>query len=398
MRLRFGSRTWDTERIEPRDWILIIGLCLAPMTGLRIWKIGPAEVLCLLWGIKYLSAGRLSKSGITIFFLSFILALSIGSLVGYYIAPNELRLTDLLTWIYLGLISISIYEGLRTKTLSYNEKLFYLFAKTATIWYLFLYIFSRTISRSFLGAPLWYSSARFSGGGTNPHQIAVLLCGLTFVYLRKIIKKEKVGANSLYLIICLFLMIQTASSTGVMAVALGIAIAMYFLVSDLFPGHRTAALVVLTLIIILILVVGATSFMSLFIRWIEKDPNGLGRFHIFSSFNRTFSKSPLFGLGPGIHGLDGYIEFHNTYIEILAASGLVGGLLFLVYSVRLFKTVLRADWKLVPIVVSMYAYGLAGFAMRRLVYWGLIAFVTVISEQLLFTNNHLDLYSERRNK
>ena len=382
MRIRIGTRLWNTKYIESRDWILIIGLSLAPMTGLRIWKIGPSEVLCLLWGLKYLLSGRMSKAGITFFFLAFIWALSLGSLVGYYVAPNELRLTDLLTWVYLGLIAISIYEGLRTKQLSYNEKLLYLFAKTACIWYLFLYVFSRTISQSFLGAPLWYSSARFSGGGTNPHQIAVLLCGLIFVFIRKLIQKDKVLVNIGFLIVSLFLMLQTASSTGVMAVAIGIVIAMYFFVADLFPGHRAVALSLLSLVIIFILLIGIANFMSLFFAWIEKDPNGLGRLYIFSSFSSTFSKSPIFGLGPGIHGLNGYIEFHNTYIEILAASGIVGGLIFLAYSFGLFKTVLFVDWKLFPIIVSVYAYGFAGFAMRRLVYWGLIAFVTVIAEQM----------------
>ena len=49
MRIRIGTRLWNTKYIESRDWILLIGLSLAPMTGLRIWKIGPSEVLCLLW-------------------------------------------------------------------------------------------------------------------------------------------------------------------------------------------------------------------------------------------------------------------------------------------------------------------------------------------------------------
>ena len=36
------------------DYFLIIGIVLAPMTGLRIWKIGPGEVLCLFWSIPVL--------------------------------------------------------------------------------------------------------------------------------------------------------------------------------------------------------------------------------------------------------------------------------------------------------------------------------------------------------
>jgi hypothetical protein len=32
--------------IEKWDWLLIIGLVFAPMTSLRIGKVGPGEVLC----------------------------------------------------------------------------------------------------------------------------------------------------------------------------------------------------------------------------------------------------------------------------------------------------------------------------------------------------------------
>ena len=37
------------NKIRTWDWLLILGLTIAPMTGLRIWKIGPAEVLTFIW-------------------------------------------------------------------------------------------------------------------------------------------------------------------------------------------------------------------------------------------------------------------------------------------------------------------------------------------------------------
>ncbi|NLB75739.1 MAG: hypothetical protein GX799_04640 [Crenarchaeota archaeon] len=137
----------------------------------------------------------------------------------------------------------------------------------------------------------------------------------------------------------------------------------------------------MTLILLLVAVIGFSTFLDLFIRWVEKDTNGLGRLGIFASFPSTFIKSPIVGLGPGVHGRNGLIEFHNTYLEVLAATGLFGGIVFLVFSIRIFKKTIVADWKLFIIAVSMYAYGLAGFAMRRLVFWGVIAFVVAIAEQ-----------------
>jgi O-antigen ligase len=381
MRITVGTKTWESAKIEWTDWLLIIGLTLAPMTGLRIWKVGPGEVLCLLWGIRYLFKAKNLKSNLSIFFALFIIAMAAGSIIGFIVAPKELRTVDLLTWVYLGVIAISLYEGLKTKLLHYLEMLFFTFAEFATVWNLFLFLYSRFIGSTFLGAPLWYNNVRFSGGGTNPHQIAVLLCGLVFIFLRSLLKKEKMIRSIVLLIVCVYLMLETASSTGVLSIALGIAVSAYFLVADLFPKNKVGAIVILSLILLLISLVFWSFFYGQFMEWVMEDKNGLGRIEIFSSFGTAFIKSPLFGLGPGVHGVGGTIEFHNTYLEIIAASGVIGGIAFIVYSIGLFRDVLKADWKLFPILVAMYAYGLAGFAMRRLVYWGIVVFVTVIAEK-----------------
>ena len=107
-------------------------------------------------------------------------------------------------------------------------------------------------------------------------------------------------------------------------------------------------------------------------RWLEDDSNGVGRLEIFSSFGESFMRSPLFGLGPGTHANGGSIEFHNTYLEVLVATGVVGFVFFVVYTVRCIKKMWKADWTTIPIIVSLYAYSLAGFAMRRLAYWGVL--------------------------
>ena len=386
MRIKAGSKTCRLISLEYWDLLLVAGLCLAPMTGLRIWKIGPGEILCMLWAIKHLFTHIIRVSDTLIFFSLFIMEMAIGSLIGYVIAPNELRVTDLLTWVYLGIISVLTYEGLSSNSVKYNESLLYTLARVAVIWNFFLFLYSETVSKRIFGAPLWYANARFSGGGTNPHQIAVLLCGICFVFLRKIVNKERIIINFCYFAISIYLMLQTASSTGVLSIVLGIGITICFLVIDLFPYNRAAAFIILAVFFLILLLLWGSLFYDSFLIWVANDPNGLGRLNIFSSFPITFKKSPLFGLGPGVHGLDGRIEYHNTYIEILAATGLIGGLVFTIYSMRLMKRVISIDWSLFPIIISMYAYGFAGFSMRRLVYWGIVSFVTVISEQLIITN------------
>lgn len=389
MKVVLGSKTWTNRNIEIGDWLLIAGLCLAPMTGLRVWKVGPGEVLCLLWGIRYLLKAKSLKSSLSTFFVLFVSAMLIGSVIGYIVAPEELRSVDLLTWVYLGIIAVSLYEGIKSKPPLYVETLFYTFAQVAALWNLFLFLYSRFVSNVFFGSPLWYHGVRFSGGSTNPHQIAVLLCGLTFVFLRSILKKERVIRSVVLLTVSVYLMLMTASSTGILSIALGMAVAAYFFTADLFPRRKFGAMLVLTVIILLVILVFARFFYRQFMDWVAEDRNGLGRISIFSSFGEAFAKSPIFGLGPGTHGIGGTIEFHNTYLEILAASGIIGGIILIVYSINLFKSTLTTDWKLFPILVSMYAYGLAGFAMRRIVFWGLVSFVTVIAEQKSQASYHI---------
>lgn len=388
MRLICGDKTYDIEGIKARDWLLIIGLCMAPMTGLRIWKVGPGEILCLLWGIRYL-INRFFKSNIlTKFFILFLLSLGIGSVVGFIVAPKELRILELLTWIYLGIIAISVSLGLSTNSLAYNERLLKGFSYVSTIWYLLLYFYGIYVDRYILGAPIWYGY-RFSAGATNPHQIAVLLCGLIFIFVRRVLLKDKIVVSIFCISVCLYLMIQTGSSTGILAVAVSFLFCIYLFVIESFPRYKYVVLAVISFLLICLLIVCFSRFWDIFIDWVAQDRNGLGRLDIFASFPEAFSKSPIFGLGPGVHGRNGLIEFHNTYLEILVASGIVGGCVFVVFTVRLLKRIIHSDWRLFPVVMAMYAYGLAGFAMRRLVFWGIISFVIVLSEQKIVEKNKL---------
>ena len=370
-------------KIKKWDWLLIIGLCLAPMTGFRIWKVGPAELLCLIWGIKFLTKNTVVFGDVLKFFICFLIALFIGLLVGINVTPNELSQYGILVWLYLGIVSVLFYEGLRFNSFEYNEKMFFLIAQASILWYMFLYVYSLFVSRTFFSAPLWYSSLRFSGGGTNPHQVAVLLCGVLFVFIWKLLKQEEIIKCLLYGVFALFLLLQTKSSTGVLAIALGFGVFLYFKLADWFPHNKTAARILLVITVLIIGVIGYSYFYYWFMLWVADDPNGMGRLSIYSTIPITFIKSPVFGLGPGVHARDGIIEFHNTYLEILAATGLVGTFIFIFFTFRLFRKVIFADWRLFPIITTLYAYGFAGFAMRRLIYWGITVFVLVLAEQII---------------
>lgn len=116
--------------------------------------------------------------------------------------------------------------------------------------------------------------------------------------------------------------------------------------------------------------------------WIASDANGLGRLTLFSSFSEAFKTSPIFGIGIGIHATtasDRAMEFHNTYLEVMISGGIAAMLVMVVFTVRMIRNCLK-DPFFIPMVVALYAYGLGGYAMRRLPYWGMVTFAFVIAE------------------
>lgn len=381
-----SRRTQANVHIKKWDRLLITGLCLAAMTDLRIWKVGPAELFCLIWGLKFFPRRVYRFNTISIFFAGFMGAMLVGSLIGYAVAPSELSVSDLVTWLYLAFIALAFYEGLKDNNVEYNEHLFSCFCFAAASWYLFLYLYSILFNKTFLGARLWYSNIRFSGGGKNPHQVAVVMCGITFGFIRNIIKRRAVYRNLLGAITAIFLELQTRSSTGFLSILISFLALMMIITFYRYESTTTKFSIMSVELIagIIILIIVYPAIYKRFYNWLASDSNGLGRLELFRQIGATFKKSPLFGLGPGVHALWGIHpkEFHNTYLEILAASGLAGSFCFISMTVKVIKKLL-VDATLLPIMISIYAYGLAGFAMRRIAYWGIVVFIFLIADGIL---------------
>lgn len=372
-------------KIDLWDWLLVLGLALAPMTSLRIWKIGPGEVLCALWTIRYLNFKKIVFSDVFKFFTFFIICVSAGTLIGVYKEPQETNPTGILTWVYLGYIACMIYSGLRKRDSEYIEHLFFIGAVVATCWHLLLYLYSITISRSFFGIGLWYGGVRYAGGATNPHQVALLMCGLTVYFLRNVFTKKHVLFSLIMSACCFTVQMATQSSTGLASVVAACLTFMYVFTARLGTSKKLRAgiIIVETLLIILAVIVFFNPLFDFVYNWIASDKNGLGRFAIFSHIGEVFAESPVFGLGTGAHSetLSGnQLEFHNTYLEVLAAGGIAALLALIWFTFRICKKA-SADAYFYPLIVQLYTFGLAGFGMRRLPYWWLLTFAILTVEK-----------------
>lgn len=374
------------QRIKIRqwDWLLVIGAMLAPMTGLRIAKVGPAELLCFAWAIRYINFKKFKFDDFRTFFVPYLLGMLIGTVICLIVAPAELTKSGWATWVYLAFIACTVYKRIQSNTVDYNEFVFDKICVLSACWYGFLYIYSRTVSRRFLGAPLWYS-IRYSGGGTNPHQVAVLLCVIAFWFARQLFKGNKPIKNALLFILAVFLETKSKSSTGLASIFLGV-FSIVVILTILHVNNKKVRNIIISVEVsfgLLIAIIFHNIIYDMVYEWVASDSNGLGRFYIWSSFKQMFVKSPIFGLGPGLHAISysGMKEFHNSYLEIYAAAGIIGFTTLVVFTGKMIKKIIKGDILLLPIMVCVYVYSMAGFAFRRLAFWIPMAFIATIAKQ-----------------
>ncbi len=381
--------------IEPWDWVLIIGLTLSPMNYLRIWKVGPGELLCMLWGLKHLEAllNRSMNNILSRFWITFLPVISLGAAYGQFFYPSETNLSGLMTWVYFAVISMSVYAGIRGKTPEQIRALLYAIGVTVSCWYMFLYLYSITVNRYFFGIRLWYGGVRFAGGGKNPHLMATLLavvlsCNVIVLFQNDVSRKKKL-ISALCVVFCLFTTRASRSSTSIVSIVLT---AMAFIVYQLlvrFRDRRERWIAFSLLLIVVTLVVGLfwTQIYEGVVSWISEDANGMGRIAIFKSIVYTMKKNWIFGLGPGIHGGNGTIEYHNMYLEVLAMGGVLGFGIFTAFMARLL-TALRVRPVLYFLLLPLLTYGIAGFSMRRLCFWVIVPILIAYAETLRASNQN----------
>lgn len=370
------------KQIKIWDWLLIFGTLMAPMTSLRFGgRIGPAELMMFVWALRVTDFRTVRISFVEKFFIAFLLALFCGSMCGLLIAPKELSRQGWITWPYMAFISHALFSYLKRNDREYNACLFNLICILVTITQFGLYEYAVNGAKKFMGAQLWFAH-RYSGGGKNPHQVAILFCGITFWHAYKVLKEKKL----IYIVLVylsVFLMTKTYSSTGDAALVLGfVSIFVTWIIGLEHSKPKKLMFIMLGFVVLLCL---GFLFRERLIKelndWINGDSNGRGRLLIWSSITDLLKKSPVWGLGAGTHGHSGKIEFHNSYLEIIAATGLVGLSTFVIFSYKLFEKILKAEPMLISIVISMYGYSTGGFAFRRIVYWILTIFALVIAVQ-----------------
>lgn len=380
-------RTAGTRcRIRFWDWILIVGLVLSPMNEFRIGKVGPGEALVLLWCIRYFWQMLTYKKNVVFsrFWLTFLPVISLGTAFCVMFYPNEGTPSGLFTYGFFAVVSLCIVVGLNTRPSAEIKRILYMMGIMACFWNMFLYYYSKHIDYYFFDATLWYRGVRFSGGANNPHQVATLLGSALFINIIHLVDRDCSLTDKILPLLAvgmgLFVAMQTRSSTLTATIfATSILYFYYLLLKNLSSkSQKWAATSVLVILVSVLIGLFREKLFDYVFDFVESDANGLGRFEIFASISDSLRKNWLFGLGPGIHGLDGTIEYHNAYLEILAMGGIIGLGVFIFFSSRLFP-LLMTDPAILFAVIPLYAYGMGGFSMRRLSFWVVVSVTAAYS-------------------
>ena len=388
MQSQLLTKTEQNDSLGFWDWVLVVGITFSPMNELRIWKVGPGELLLLIWSLRYIKdIFSISTTNVLgRFWILFLPIIAAGAIFCRLFYPDESDVAGLLTYAYFAFVSIGIYSGARKMSAAHIRKLLKIIGIVVSCWFMFLYLYSRR-HLTFLGASLWYRRVRYSGGANNPHQIAVTISSVVFINIiqvfdRKVPLLEKIPFG-VCAVFCFIMAKATKSSTLVVAVVIALGLFIYYLIVRTLQTKRQRWVAFSVIVIIAALAVGIFRdyLYEMIYEWIADDPNGLERIDIFSSITITLRKNFLFGLGPGNHALDGYMEYHNSYLELLAMGGILGLTVFVFYSVNFFRGLLK-DPAYIFVIAPVYFYGLAGFSMRRMIFWVMSAILVAYAERL----------------
>ncbi len=124
--------------------------------------------------------------------------------------------------------------------------------------------------------------------------------------------------------------------------------------------------------LLIVIIIGYNVVFDYFIKFIESDPNGVGRFILWEKGIKKGMENPIFGLGPGAHLYDPYMnlfmEAHNTYIDITLRAGILGLILYLTILYKSIKNT-KTNVYATSIILFFCLYGMAGFSIRRITLW-----------------------------
>lgn len=407
------SETNTKQSLTFWDILFIVGILLAPMTALRLFKFGPGEILLIIWMISVYSGNNPSKeyssytlpiSNIGRYQITNLGMMVIGFLVNTIIYSAEKNmnqvLTDYISHIFMFLFSACMILYFKDRDVESIHCIIDRIVTIGAVAYAALLIYATYVSPTLFGLPLWLGYRyRFQGLALNPHQIGMITgAGVCFsLYLMSV--SESRLKKIQYIVVCgiwywvsLSIRSDTLTLTYIILVALTFIIKIPKGTPD--PQVRRSNFIVIIICVGIAIIFAAPYLLDKLASFVTEAGNGLGRLELWNSGLGQFREKTLCfftGLGPGgnagmyltqhVTASSFEAEAHNTYVQQILNSGIFVCIYYISIVIKIIERPIEKNTYLIMGVLYFVLYGFGGNMNKRVLVWFTYIIVMILTEK-----------------
>lgn len=244
-----------------------------------------------------------------------------------------------------------------------------------------------------------YESMRYVHGDiylfntfVDPNYLCIPLVCAAALLLDGILKNKRMILNIILFAIVGFAIVMTSSRGGLMGLILASAVIIisFFRGKNMTKGKKI--IIIAFVIVLCILALGYISryYSSEWDRMLDfTDDNG--RSDLWKQAIDQWKQAPVFGVGIGTYTLQTSMAVHNTYLEILTASGVIGFILFCTFLWMIIKRAWRIpDKKYLAILLGTLVQIIFLSALDNRMFWGLLCWVMIADNSISRGENKTD--------
>ncbi|QVK20621.1 hypothetical protein KHQ82_09955 [Mycoplasmatota bacterium] len=365
-----------------RTYLLAIGLVLTTFTSIRINElpIGVGELTLLFWVLVNwtdfgIYRGGVFKGRIIKMMLLMFLFLSLG--LCWALLNNLLVIENVVHDSLAYVFSFILVFTLASKWNHYNFRRFLsTLLIISSIIYLFTFLMFQSEQLHFgvLKVALY---DRFTGGASNPNQLAFQLVFLPFVGFYLIEKSDRILLKILFFTCVLLIMlfgINTQSDGLILSWIITFALLLASLALRILISPDRIIIILMSLAgLVLVFFIIYNFKYNLFINFLELlkgFDDDSARTALFKIGLSEISKSPLVGYGPGatVPFLSLNYEIHNSVLDLILQAGTLYGGLFLIMIFNIGKGTIRFG-SLMLVLISMFLFSMSHNVLRQPTFW-----------------------------
>lgn len=226
----------------------------------------------------------------------------------------------------------------------------------------------------------------------DPNCISIPFVAASTISLGRLLKKQQIVFSVLSLGISLLTLLYLASRGAMVAILVSVVLNMV-----VNKGYRPRMLIRILILVFLVYLLFRTYLSSVLLQNIERvtdfgveDDNG--RFELWSHAYELWKESPILGIGLG--GVVSHIGHgsHNLFVELLAETGALGLILFVVFSLRVIKNAYKHSKDLFVLVIGCFVQSLFVGVLGDRSFW-----VFLIWCSMLGSNTNISMANARSN-